>query len=441
MTSPDETRPPPAPMTVTDAGEDSEANSSTSADIESGLSAWFCVVGSFIFLVPSFGLMQSIGTFQSYLQLNQLSDHTLGEVGWITGMFMFLGLFLSIHVGPVLDHYGPRVLGIFGAGMTVAMFFIVAECKTYWQFMLGFGVFGGIGSAITGLVAVAVVGKLFVRRLGLAMGIALAGSAVGSIIFPIMLRSLLPKLGWRWSMRILGFFIAGIMIPGVFCFFPYPRLLAAISPNGQQRRDRAVLNLAAFRSPAFSFITAGLFTLEFVLFAISGLLPTIATSAGLTPEDGYTLIAIMGGTSVFGRVLVGVIGDRIGHFNALILTVIASLLIMGTMFVPFGTKIAGVLYTFSALWGFCSGSFLSATPVCMSKTCEPKDYGRYYGTMNSVLSFALLLSLPLCGLMIENMGAQALAGLLIAIVFLGGGCYFAARALLIGEWFALKTKI
>ena len=63
------------------------------------------------------------------------------------------------------------------------------------------------------------------------------------------------------------------------------------------------------------------------------------------------------------------------------------------------------------------------------------------GTMNSVLSFALLIALPLSGLMIENMGAQALAGLLIAIVFLGGGCYFAARALLIGKWFALKTKI
>lgn len=61
--------------------------------------------------------------------------------------------------------------------------------------------------------------------------------------------------------------------------------------------------------------------------------------------------------------------------------------------------------------------------------------------MNFFISFALLLAIPVSGIMIENMGAQALAGLLIAIIFLGGGCFFAARALLIGEWFSFKTII
>ena len=63
------------------------------------------------------------------------------------------------------------------------------------------------------------------------------------------------------------------------------------------------------------------------------------------------------------------------------------------------------------------------------------------GTMNFVISFAVLLCVPIGGIMLEHMGAQALAGLYLAIVVLGGGCFFAARALLIGEWFSFKTII
>ncbi|KAF7564048.1 hypothetical protein G7046_g86 [Stylonectria norvegica] len=437
---PSEASPAPAPMSMSDAGRDPESHS-TLVDIETGLPAWFCVLGSFFFLFPSFGFMQSIGTVQSYLQLNQLSSYSTGDVGWISGMYTFLGLMLTIQIGPMLDHYGPRILAPVGAVLTIATFLLLAECKTYWQFMLTLGVLGGIGGAIDGVVAVACIGKLFVRRRGLAMGIALTGSSVGSIIFPLVLRSTLPTLGWRWSLRILALIVASVMIPGVFCFLPFPRLIHALSPNSPPRRDAAVLNLAAFRSPAFVFVTAGLFTLEFVIFGFSGLLPTIATGAGFTPENGYTLIAIIGAASCFGRVIPGMVGDRVGHFNVLLVMIAVTIVFMGTLLVPFGTTSGPVLYAFSALWGFGTGSFLSITPVCLGKTCEAKDYGRYYGTMNFVISFALLISVPLSGIMLQNMGSQALAGLFIAVVFLAGACYIAARALLIGKWVSPKTKI
>lgn len=97
----------------------------------------------------------------------------------------------------------------------------------------------------------------------------------------------------------------------------------------------------------------------------------------------------------------------------------------------------------------------------MGKTCEAKDYGRYYGKlsilpmhissytrltttkgmMNFVTAFALLVALPSSGAMLENMGPQALAGLFTALTAVGGACNFAARALLVGEWLSPKTII
>src|SRR5690242_2162219 len=141
------------------------------------------------------GFMNSLGTVQTYLSMNQLHDYSEGEVGWISGLFLFLSLILNVQVGPMVDVHGPNVIGPVGAVLYVAMFLLMAECRNYWHFMLCLGVFGSIGAAMTMVVAIAIVGKLFVRKRGLAMGITLAGSSIGAVIFPIILRSTYPNLG------------------------------------------------------------------------------------------------------------------------------------------------------------------------------------------------------------------------------------------------------
>lgn len=299
------------------------------------------------------GMMQSVGTFQSYLELNQLNDYTAGDIGWISGMYIFLSMLVDIQVGPVLDQRGPVVVGIVGGGCIVVMFILLGECKTYWQFMLCFGILGGLATTIAGTVGVTVVAKLFSRRRGLAIGVALTDSSIGTVIFPIMLRSLLPKLGWSWSMRILALIILGIFFLGTLCLIPYSRLARLVALPVTKKPGIAVLNLSAFRSIPFSLVSVMSFAIQFVLYGIGGLLPTFAIEAGLKAEAGYTLLSIVGGASAVGRVIPGLVGDKLGHCNVLIF--------MGALFVPLGKRSA-ILYVFNALWGFCSGGFLSITP-------------------------------------------------------------------------------
>ncbi|KAF5656942.1 monocarboxylate transporter [Fusarium heterosporum] len=430
----------PIVATIPNINPDAEAQPEAHSpeDVEKSFSAWICVLGAFLCLVPTFGFMNSLGTVQTYLSMNQLHDYSEGEVGWISGMFLFLSLILNVQVGPMVDVHGPNIIGPVGAVLYVAMFLLMAECRSYWHFMLCLGVFGSIGAAMTMVVAIAIVGKLFVRKRGLAMGVTLAGSSIGTVMFPIILRSTYPKLGWQWSMRMMAFISAGLLLPSMVCFIPFNRIYKK-SSAGQASPKSSTLNFTAFKSPAFCFVTGGIFMFEFVIFSISGLLPSISTRVGFTPENGYTLLAIVGAASTFGRVIPGVIGDRYGHFNILLVSAVFTIIFMGALLVPFGTKSATVLYVWSAIWGFGSGSFLSITPgqyliICMGKTCEAKDYGRYY-------AFALLVALPSSGAMLENMGPQALTGLFTALTAVGGACYFAARALLIGEWLSPKTII
>ncbi|RBR04971.1 hypothetical protein FVER53590_08946 [Fusarium verticillioides] len=416
----------PITATVSNINPDAEAqpDADPRQDVEKTVSAWICVLGSFLALIPTFGFMNSLGTVQTYLSMNQLHDYSEGEVGWISGLFLFLSLILNVQVGPMVDVHGPNIIGPVGAVLYVAMFLLMAECRNYWHFMLCLGVFGSIGAAMTMVVAIAIVGKLFVRKRGLAMGITLAGSSIGAVIFPIILRSTYPSLGWQWSMRIMAFISAGLLVPAILCFTTFNKIYKS-STNGQPSPKSSTLNLTAFQSPAFCFVTAGIFMFEFVIFSISGLLPSISTRVGFTAENGYTLLSIVGAASTFGRVIPGIIGDKLGHFNVLLATLVFTIIFMGALLVPFGTKSATALYAWSAIWGFGSGSFLSITP----------------GMMNFVTAFALLIALPTSGAMLENMGPQALAGLFTGMTAVGGACYFAARALLIGKWLSPRTII
>ncbi|KAF6836700.1 riboflavin transporter MCH5 [Colletotrichum plurivorum] len=388
--------------------------------------------------------MQSIGTVQSFLQENQLTDYSSRDVGWITGVYNFLTMFLGIQTGPWMDVFGPKYLGPLAVMCAVPTFFILAECKTYWQFMLCLGVLGGTGNAIATTVGIAVIGKLFHRRRGLALGISLSGSSTGGIIFPLVLRQILPTWGWRWSMRSLGLIVLVAMCLGLACLSPFPRLLATTAGRNEgssHKKRSAAMDLSAFRSTAYSLIASSIFLLEFAIFGATAILPTLVSWAGFPPESGYNMVAILNGLSSLGRILPGLAGDHFGHFNVLLYMVIFTLACTAATLTAFGSTRIEALYAFSALWGFGTGSFLSLTPVCVGKTCEAKDYGRYYGTMNFVISFALLLTMPIGGQMLESLGSTALSGLYLAVVFIGGALVYAARSVMLGNWLDFKTAI
>lgn len=79
--------------------------------------------------------------------------------------------------------------------------------------------------------------------------------------------------------------------------------------------------------------------------------------------------------------------------------------------------------------------------VCISKTCNPEEYGRFYGTMAFVASFAALISIPIGGQLLETVGSAASSGLYLIAVVLGSLCFLMSRSLLYGKTFVIRSKI
>ena len=94
---------------------------------EGGLRAWLVVLGSFSGMTASFGVLNSAGTFQVYLSMNQLAHESPSAVGWIFSLYAFLTFFCGVQIGPIFDAYGPRWLVFAGTVCLVGGMFGAAE--------------------------------------------------------------------------------------------------------------------------------------------------------------------------------------------------------------------------------------------------------------------------------------------------------------------------
>lgn len=54
---------------------------------------------------------------------------------------------------------------------------------------------------------------------------------------------------------------------------------------------------------------------------------------------------------------------------------------------PFSSHLSA-LYIFSAIYGLCSGSFISLAPVCIRQVSNAKEIGMRFGTCYCLVSFA-----------------------------------------------------
>lgn len=81
---------------------------------EGGLRAWLVVLGAWLALLSSLGLMNTLATFQTYVMTNQLKDYDEGTVGWIFSIYTFVVFFGGLFIGPLFDKHGPRWLVLTG---------------------------------------------------------------------------------------------------------------------------------------------------------------------------------------------------------------------------------------------------------------------------------------------------------------------------------------
>ncbi|KAJ6442532.1 hypothetical protein O9K51_03707 [Purpureocillium lavendulum] len=373
-----------------------------------------------------FGVINSAAVFETYFKSHQLSDHSHAQLSWIFSLYLFTVYFVGVLVGPFFDRFGHRLLIPLGSVCIVASPMLLSLSSEYYQIVLTFSVLSGIGGSLVNSPAYAAIGHYFDERRGLATGIAAAAGGVGGVIFPFILRSALASLGFAWSMRLLGFILLALLIP--------PNLFLGTRMSTNDTDKSVWPDVRIFRDPKFSFCCAGIFLMEYGVLIPLTYIMSYAEAQGLDVGDSYTLPALLNAGSILGRIIPGLVCDRMGRFNVLLITVGGCAVTVLALWLP-ASDTQGLLIAFVVLLGFMSGGNVSLIPVCIGQLCETQDYGRYLSTAMLVAGFGTLTGIPIGGALLAlNPQVRWTALILFSgLSYVASfACYSAARVLAVG---------
>ncbi|KAK5091245.1 hypothetical protein LTR05_001426 [Lithohypha guttulata] len=368
---------------------------------ERGKEAYLVVFGSFCGCMISLGFMNTLSTYTAYLTTHQLADLPTSTAGWVFGIYAFLSFFLGLQIGPLFDAFGPRCLG-------------------------------GTGTALVFTPSIAAIGHWFYLRRGTFTGVACVGGSLGGIIFPLTLQALfgMENIGWAWSQRILAL----INLPLAICANLF--IKSRLPPTRPVRKEQILPDPRIFRDKTFALVTLAVFFVEWGLFVPISYLTNFALAIGVDETFSYQIIAIFNAGSCFGRWLPGLVADKVGRFNTMILTTVICWIgtfafwLPSEMLVGAGqTARLALLIVFSLIFGFGSGAGISLVPVCVGQLCKTEEYGRYYATCYTIVSFATLTGIPLAGgLLVNENGRERYWGLILFT----GMSYLVSTAVFIG---------
>jgi predicted MFS family arabinose efflux permease len=269
-----------------------------------------------------------------------------------------------------------------------------------------------------------VVGHWFSLRRGLATGIATTGGSMGGIAFPLLMNSLFDRVGWSRTISVIA------MICLVLCGFSNLLLRSRLPPasNAKPRPDIRIL-----REPAFALTTLGIFLLELSMFIPLTYISSYMVREGFDTSFSYHILPILNAGSVLGRLVAGPWADRFGPFNVNILAVLLSIVACLGVWLPFGSTPQGIV-VFAVIFGFASGSNISVGPVCIGRLCRTEEYGKYYATAYTSVSFACLVGIPAAGhIVAHNQGGYWGLIVFTGVVYVGSlAALWAAKVLRVG---------
>ncbi|TVY42760.1 Fujikurins efflux protein [Lachnellula occidentalis] len=404
---------------------------------DGGFEAWLVVLGGWLCLFCSFGpsnpafhcacsfvllgsflrWINCIGVFQDYYQTHPLSQFSSSSVSWIPSMEVFV-MFLGGPVcGKVFDNYGPRYLLLFGTLLHVFGLMMTSLSTQYYQFFLAQGVVSALGASAVFYGAMNSVGQWFFKNRAAAFGIMASGSSLGGVIFPIMVTKLIPRIGFPWTMRAAAFMILGMLIIANFT------VKARLAPKP---KPLVLMEFARpLREPAYALICVAAFMFFFGMFLPFNFVILQAQKNGMSINLSNYLLAILNGASIFGRILPGIIADRVGRFNVMIVTSAFSAIIVLGLWLPSSGN--APILVFSALYGFSSGAFVSLAPSLIAQISPIREIGVRTGTFFLCVSFAGLTGSPIGGaLLTQDNGEFHDLQIFAGVTMVAGTILFAA---------------
>lgn len=363
--------------------------------------------------------MIAFGTFQSWYSGNQLSSMSSFNISWIGSLQLCVFFFMGGPVGRIFDAWGPSPLLILGTLISVLSLVFTSVASQYYQYLLAQGVLFGLSVALLFYPSVSSVATHFTNYRATAIGIASAGSGLGGVVYPIMLRFLFRKIGFAWGVR------ASALLSAV------SGALAASTISARRAGKTRPFSLQDFQlinDRRFLLLVVGSFFVCLGIFIPYFYISDYTESLGISSDVAFYVLSIMNAGSILGRIAPAWLSDKIGRFNLLCPTAFFSGFIC-LLFWTFADNLAAVA-TFSTIYGFLSGAFVSVVTPCVAQISDMEEMGTRIGALYTFVSIPALTGGPIAGALLQSQKGSFVAAIA-----------FAGSSMVLGSSFLLASKL
>jgi MFS family permease len=332
------------------------------------------------------GSMMSLGVF-----LQPMSQ----DMGWsragisFAAVLNFLAMgFGSFFWGSLSDRFGTRAVVLAGGILLGIGLIAGSQAATLWQFQLLFGITVGLAVGSIYAPMTATVTRWFTVNRSLAVALVSAGMGLGTVLIAPLSRWIITSYDWRSAMLVIGGLAWMVIIPASLFLRrpPAPTHAGAATNAGNSGHEFTMLEV--LRTPQFASIALTHFA---CCAAHSGPIfhmVSYATDCGVPSMAAAAVFGVAGLASLSGRIVCGLVADRVGAKRTLITGLAVQALAVSLYLVTQG---ATGFYALAALFGLSYGGVMPLYAILVREYFGAKIMGTAYGAvvMVSLLGMAI----------------------------------------------------
>ena len=350
--------------------------------------AWLRLFLVFTMSVLGTAGMWSVVIIMPSIQNEFQLDRAASTYPYVTTMFGYG--FGNVIIGRMLDKIGIKKPIIFALSLLITSYLLSTLANNIlWlsiiQFFLGFSAAAFFGPMM------ADISKYFNKRKGLAVSLVASGQHLCGAIWPFIIKDFLIEGDWRNAHLFIAL-ICSIFIPILFYFIgnksPNSKNNTLVLEEIKNTNSNLKLPISNQRVQTLLMI-AGIFCCVAMAMPQVHIVP-LCIDSGFGLGVGTEILSFMLFAAVTSRVLFGLLSDKIGPIQTLILGSALQAISL-SMFLPFDSQLS--LYIVAIFFGLSQGGIVPIYAVIISKFLPANEVAERVG----LLIFATIIGMSLGG--------------------------------------------
>lgn len=342
-----------------------------------------------------------------------------GMLSYYTSFIWAAALITLPFLGRLLNTKDARVCLTGAVVLVVIAFLWLSQMHALWQFYLAAFMMGIAIAMLLFLAPSTLINRWFAKRAGAMLGIAVAFTGVGGVIWSTVGGILISEIGWSQTYLVFAVLSACTIPATLFMVRSYPsdKGLLPFGANKEEQASQAesegvpstphLLGIEAsraYRMPVFFLILAFCFFLNiamYVYFMIPSYATTLDVGAAL-PLLGATASSVAMAGQTISKVTLGVVGERFPQAGT-----VAALAcgIVGVALFAFFPESAPSYYVAALLFGLYYGITNVMMPLLTRRAFGDKDYAPIYSKVSMVASISNGVAALIWGTIIDASGS------------------------------------